>query len=34
MTVRMDPYEKHFGLVKPLIDFSMKIQAYGLERRW
>ena len=32
MTVRMNPYEKHFGLVKPLIDLSATVQGYGLEK--
>ncbi len=32
MTVRMNPYEKHFGLMKPLIDLSATVQGYGLEK--
>ena len=32
MTTRMNPYVKHFGLVKPLIDLGMTVQGYGLEK--
>ena len=32
MTTRMNPYVKHFGLVKPLIDLGMAVQGYGLEK--
>lgn len=32
MTARMNPYAKHFGLVKPLIDFGVVVQGYGLEK--
>ncbi len=31
MTARMNPYVKHFGLVKPLIDLGKTVQGYGLE---
>ena len=31
MTTRMNPYVKHFGLVKPLIDLAKTVQSYGLE---
>ena len=31
MTTRMNPYVKHFGLVKPLIDLGRTVQGYGLE---
>ena len=31
MTARTNPYVKHYGLVKPLIDLSKTIQGYGLE---
>ena len=31
MTTRTNPYVKHYGLVKPLIDLSKTIQGYGLE---
>ena len=32
MTARMNPYQKHFALVKPLIDFGVTVQGYGLEK--
>lgn len=32
MTARMNPYAKHFALVKPLIDFGVTVQGYGLEK--
>lgn len=32
MTARMNPYVKHYALVKPLIDFGMTVQGYGLEK--
>jgi len=28
----MNPYAKHFGLVKPLIDYGVTVQGYGLEK--
>ena len=31
MTARMNPYVKHFGLVKPLIDLGKTVKGYGLE---
>ena len=31
MIARTNPYVKHYGLVKPLIDLSKIIQGYGLE---
>jgi len=31
MTTRMNPYVKHFGLVKPLIDLGKTVKGYGLE---
>ena len=31
MTARTNPYVKHYGLVKPLIDLGKTIQGYGLE---
>ena len=33
MTARMNPYVKHFGMVKPLIDLGMTVQGYGLEKK-
>ena len=33
MTARMNPYAKHFGLIKPLIDLSKTVQGYGLEEQ-
>lgn len=32
MTERMNPYQKHYSLVKPLIDFGQTVQGYGLEK--
>ena len=32
MTARFNPYEKHFNLVKPLIDLGNTVQTYGLEK--
>jgi AhpD family alkylhydroperoxidase len=32
MTMRMNPYVKHFGLVKPLIDLGVTVESYGLEK--
>jgi AhpD family alkylhydroperoxidase len=29
----MNPYVKHFGLVKPLIDLGKTVHGYGLEER-
>ena len=31
MTARMNPYVKHFGLAKPLIDLGKTVKGYGLE---
>lgn len=31
MTTRMNPYVKHFALVKPLIEFANTVKGYGLE---
>lgn len=31
MTARMNPYVKHYGLVKPLIDLGKTVKGYGLE---
>ena len=33
MTARMNPYVKHYGLVKPLIDLAKTVQGYGLEEK-
>ena len=33
MTARMNPYVKHFGLVKPLIDLGRTVHGYGLEEK-
>jgi AhpD family alkylhydroperoxidase len=33
MTARMNPYVKHFGLVKPLIDLGNTVKGYGLEEK-
>lgn len=32
MTERLNPYAKHYALVKPLIDFGLTVQGYGLEK--
>jgi hypothetical protein len=32
MTTRMNPYVKHFGLVKPLIDLGKTVQATAWRR--
>jgi AhpD family alkylhydroperoxidase len=32
LTTRMNPYVKHFLLVKPLIDLGVAVQGYGLEK--
>lgn len=31
MSKRFNPYEKHYGLVKPLIDFGRTIDGYGID---
>jgi AhpD family alkylhydroperoxidase len=31
MTQRPNPYAAHYGLMKPLIDYAMSVQALGLE---
>lgn len=33
MSQRMNPYVKHYGLVKPLIDCGKTIHGYGLEEK-
>jgi AhpD family alkylhydroperoxidase len=33
MSQRMNPYVKHFGLVKPLIDLGKTVHGYGLEEK-
>ena len=32
MTARMNPYVKHYGMVKPLIDLGMTVEGFGLEK--